>query len=481
MLKRLFLVMLALVAVHAADATVTVPSVIGNNMVLQQQRDVCLWGKASPNASVTITASWGKTVTTQASVEGKWKIQIATPEAGGPYNIQFNDGTALTISNVMIGEVWFCAGQSNMECNMKGKAMDGANYVDFIDGYEKAIAEADVNVPIRVFMHARSATGTPQDEYTTSEFDGTSGSWTVNDANGISNASATAYFFAKYLQSQLHVPVGVIVTAYGGANIKPFMPRSATDEVKAQGDDINYDGVIFNSMISPLLPVSFKGMLWYQGEANIDAIANGKEYPGLYTKMFKALMNSYRKMFHNGDFPCYYVEIAPLNANNGLVRPDFRAEQALIPSAVDHVGMVSTSDVGYSGIHPPYKEPVGRRLAYWALNRDYGRTDVVCESPVFSKFEAVENGKAYAYFTNVQGGGLKSQGAFAGNFEMCGADGTFYSATGYVDSANNRVLVKSDRMCAIMPTAVRYCYKDFAAGTVFNGAGLPVIPFRSDH
>lgn len=472
-MKLLTLIAMLLFPAFAWTA-VSFPPIIDSNMVLQRQSTVVLWGTATPQAQVIITTSWNQqTYTATAAADGRFRVEVTTTEAGGPYTITFDDGQRTELDNVMLGEVWLCMGQSNMEEPMDGFDHDS----QIIIGGPEAIAAANPQVPIRMFTHERQnpGSGTVYDEYRNK------GKWEQNTPEAVTKTSATAYFFARYLQEQLQVPVGIVISAWSGANIRPFMSREATKDAIDQGVGIGYDCGIYNGMIATLRPLRFRGLIWYQGEANIDAgFKKNEEQPEWYRIMFKSFLSDLRQKFQNGQFPCYYAEMAPFNYKSEGVAPAFREMQAELQDEIERVGMVSTVDVGDSGIHPPLKEVIGRRMALWALNRDYGRTEVVCESPVFDRWEPVGPGKARVWVKNIQGGPLHTNGYYAQGFLLQDDEGNWHSASGSVDGERGTIEVRSDALCNSQPQAVRYCFEDFQNGNVYSGAGLPLIPFRSN-
>lgn len=283
------LVALCLLLSLQSKAAVSLPAVIADNMV-QQQSDVELWGKATKNATIKITTSWdGKTYSATVGTDGKWSQTVATPAAGGPYSVTFDDGSATTISNVMVGEVWLCSGQSNMEMPMEGFVSDN----QFVDGSEEAIASADADVPTRMFTHDFIADNSRvHDEYESA------GTWGVNESSTVAKTSALAYYFARYLQQQLNVPIGIIITACGGSNITQWMSAEASEEVKKSFPSFSPNCVLYNGMMSTLLKVRMRGMLWYQGEANINS--SDEQEPEQYKVMMPAFVSDLRQKFSCG-------------------------------------------------------------------------------------------------------------------------------------------------------------------------------------
>ena len=264
-MKRLIMSMVAVCLAWGASATIVLPKILGSNMVLQQSCDANLWGKAEPNKKVVITTTWSKAKTVvKADADGKWFARVATPVAGGPYEVTFNDGDKLTLKNVLVGEVWICSGQSNMQRQMKGFSGQP------ITGATELIACADPAVPIRSCNLERQKTFEPMEEC--------GAQWFVHNSVGVSEASATAYFFAKRLHEALRVPVGVINISWGGTPIEAWMSREVLEkefagEISLKAVDAKVwpeknahkvPTVLYNGMLKTVAPFTAKGFLWYE-------------------------------------------------------------------------------------------------------------------------------------------------------------------------------------------------------------------------
>lgn len=298
------------------SAKIKLPSLFGNGMVLQQQSETFIWGTSKENTKVDLVTSWNqKAYSITSDKNGKWKIKISTPEAGGPYAITISDGSTLELNNVLIGEVWVCSGQSNMFMNLKG------NINQPVLGSNKAIATSR-NSQIRFFTVARKASLEPKDNF--------GGTWQESSPSTAANFSATAYFFGKMLQEVLQVPVGLISTSWGGTAIEPWIsqnelkkydwvPEPALDDEGKVTQRI--PSALFNAMIHPIIGYTFKGAIWYQGESN-------RREPEKYEKLLPSLISDWRKEMQIGDFPFYYAQIAPYDyGTHGLnsafyVRPN---------------------------------------------------------------------------------------------------------------------------------------------------------------
>ena len=262
-MKKILLVGLSLLMACPTFAKIKLPALVGSNMVLQREREVNLWGEASPSKKVTVTTSWdGRKYTTQSDSDGKWLLKVSTPAAGGPYTIRISDGDPVTLENVMIGEVWVCSGQSNMQMSMTG------NLGEPVDGGVEALIEAPKYKDIRLFYTPMVTSPQPVDTC--------GGEWKVSSSESVAPFSAAAYFFARDLNDALGVPVGLIQTAWGGTRIEAWMPEATAREVEAdivqtndRFENPNKVGYLYNAMIRPLLNMTARGFIWYQGESNV--------------------------------------------------------------------------------------------------------------------------------------------------------------------------------------------------------------------
>lgn len=283
------------------EAKVQLPSVLSSNMVLQQQANVKLWGKAKENSSVTIKTSWdNRTYKTTADKQGKWLLNVSTPTAGGPYEITFSDGEALTLKNILIGEVWFCSGQSNMEMPMSGfdrQPTQGTNDI---------IAKAKASTPIRIY-NTDSKDGRWVRQYSKTPQEDCKGEWLENTPVNVSHTSAAAYFFARYIQEVLEVPVGIIVSSLGGSKVEAWMSREAISPFKSIDLAILDNDepvknitatpcVLYNGKIAPFTNFTIKGFLWYQGESN-------RDNADLYQSLMPAFVKDLRSKWNIGEFP----------------------------------------------------------------------------------------------------------------------------------------------------------------------------------
>lgn len=456
------------------QANITLPSFFSDGMVLQQQTDAAIWGWAKANSTVQVTPSWNKKkYTTTAGSDGKWKLKVATPAAGGPYEITISDGSPVTIKNILIGEVWLCSGQSNMEMPMKG-------YRDQpILGSNDAVFNS-ANDQVRLYTVPRSVKTIAQDSTKNSN-------WKIAGPETVSNFSAVAYHFGKILQERLKVPVGLINISYGGSSAEAWMSPEALKVfpelvVPAVADSSKVNNrtptTLYNGMLKPFIGYAIKGCLWYQGESN-----NGR--PEQYEKLFPAMIKQWRGECGQGDFPFYFAQIAPYNYRNGAnatSAPDLKNNSAFLRDAqrkalpaIPNGGMVVLMDNGEEfNIHPADKATVGKRFSYLALSATYQEKGYAYQSPLFDSL-LIKGNIATIKFKNVPNG-LTSYGKPLTQFEVAGSDKVFRPATANI--RNGTIVVSSPLVPE--PVAVRYAFRDFIVGELFSTEGYPASSFRTD-
>jgi sialate O-acetylesterase len=459
------IIFLAITGTHLF-AEVKVPAIFSDNMVLQQQTEAGIWGKASPNANVRVTTSWNnRSYTARADNTGSWKVKLITPVAGGPYSITISDGKALTLKNIMIGEVWVCSGQSNMEMQMKGYKNQP------VIGSNEAIATSS-NKNIRLITVPRLASLTPLDDF--------NGEWKLCEPENVVDFSATAYFFGRMLNKTLNVPVGLICTAWGGTRIEPWISEAGIknyDWVKLPDISAPPQGnlspqtptVLFNGMINPIAGYGIRGAIWYQGEAN-------RLEPVQYQKLMPGLAENWRSVWNIGDFPLYFVQIAPYDYGpSPIISAYVREAQLKAASAGKNMGMACVMDTGEKDcIHPANKKAAGDRLAYQALVKTYGIKGIACDGPVLKEMK-VEGNQVKLTFDNTPNG-IMSINKELFCFEVAGANKRFFPAKAFV--TNDGVTLMSPSVAT--PVSVRYAFKDFIVGDLFNTEGIPASSFRTD-
>lgn len=455
-----FLTLLANVSLLKAN--VSLPAIISNGMVLQQQANVSLWGKAKAGTKVSIVTSWNqKLYTVNSSNDGSWRLSVLTPKAGGPYKITFNDGSKLVLEDVLIGEVWLCSGQSNMEMPVKGFGNQPVlNSNDILTDAEEP--------GVRLFRIEKKMSKTPQTEL--------NAKWEHTDASTVKEFSAVGYQFARILQQRLKVPVGIIQSAYGGTDIEAWMNLKSLDgfkDFKIPADTAkstkNDPGILFNAMINPIVGYAIKGTIWYQGE-------NNRFNPRSYDKKMAAMVKLWRTLWGCGEWPFYYVQIAPnvykdvADSIPLLYEAQSRA-MALIPNS----GMAVSVDAGsMKTIHPPDKTIISKRLAYWALNKTYAKTGIAYMGPVYKTLK-ITGRKAVLAFSEIPNG-LTAYDKPLLSFEIAGNDKVFYPAEATI--SGKTVVLHNDSVKS--PVAVRYAFKDRSAGNLYNTEGIPAQPFRTD-
>ena len=501
-----FLLLFTQVFVHAE---VTLPRVISSNMVLQRDMQVPIWGWASAGEEITITLSTEDedaeplfSTSVVADVEGNWRTKLPAMSAGGPYTLKITGSNTLELMNVLFGEVWVCSGQSNMEWPVRAS--------------RDAEAEtAAANYPsIRLFDVSHRPSGLLQNDV---EAD-----WYETTPETIANFSAVGYYFGRKLYKNLDIPIGLINTTWGGTRIEPWTPPAGFASVPAleaiskeiREADANYrqqlpqkmreieawiaetrealetdarlteipenrhplrhqarSTGLYNGMVYPLVPYAIRGAIWYQGESNLQ---DGM----LYHEKMKALINGWREVWRQGDFPFYFVQLAPFNyggwVGNPLFLPQIWEAQAATLS-VPNTGMAVTTDVGnLKDIHPRNKQEVGRRLALWALAKTYSREDVTYSGPHY-KSMAVEGNTIRLSFDFV-GSGLMARDEMPLTwFEITGEDKQFVEAKATIDG--DTIVVSSDTVAK--PVAVRFAWHQSAEPNLVNKEGLPALPFRT--
>jgi sialate O-acetylesterase len=447
-------------------AEVKLPSIFSDNMVMQQQTEAALWGTATANSTVRITTSWNKkTYSAKVGTDGKWKIKVSTPAAGGPYSITITEGKTIVLKNVLIGEVWVCSGQSNMEMPMKGFRNQPVN------GSNEIIATS-ANHQIRLITIPKITSLTPLDDF--------NGSWKMCEPENVNEFSATAYFFGLMLNQSLDVPIGLINTSWGGTRIEPWISESGFrdfDWVKLPDKSIQQEKlsqqtptVLYNAMINPIAGYGIRGAIWYQGESNRN------EYPQ-YEKLMPGLALNWRSIWGIGDFPMYYVQIAPYDYGiTGANSAFLREAQLKASTAIPNFGMACIMDTGEKMcIHPANKKAAGSRLAYLALVKTYGKKGIACEGPVLKEM-SVEGSQVKLTFINSPNG-LSSFGKELNCFEVAGANKRFFPAEAFITTTGITLFSPSVNE----PVAVRYAFKDFIMGDLFNIEGLPASSFRTDN
>lgn len=445
-----------------------------DDMILQRESQVPIWGLASPNEKVTILSSWNnRTASTKADNQGNWIVKIETPLAGGPYEINISSGdSVLNYSNVLIGEVWIASGQSNMQMALYGGGKEP------VFGSIDMIAQAN-NSNIRLFTVRHRSSETPKKDL--------NGKWLVSSPSNVSGFSAVAYSFANYLNKVLDIPIGIIHSSWGGSPAEAWTDQKTLNNIfeKSEIRNRHKDKAIhhnpsglFNAMINPLIPFKIRGAIWYQGESNVGRANN-------YTKLMNNMIDGWRSQWNQGSFPFYFVQIAPNGAGgntNKTSQAFLREAQLMTMLQTENTGMVVTLDIGSEyTVHPPEKILVGKRLAYWALVKDYKLGGISFSGPVYKSLD-IKGNKVIVNFDYAQNGITSYNKPIVG-FEIAGSNKVFYKANAKVirgyGSNRSKLEVSSDSVKN--PEAVRYGWKNYLEGNLYNSQGLPASSFRSDN
>ena len=444
----------------SAVADVRLPSIIGSHMVLQQKSDVKLWGWSSPAEKIVISTSWDTTTYKLTATNGAtWAANIKTPAAGGPHTITIKGNNQIVLEDVLIGEVWVCSGQSNMEWSGS-------------QNLPQSLAEAPTatNNQIRFFYVPKSTSNYPQDDV--------SAKWVVCNPEDMKRFSAVGYFFGKKLNAETGYPVGLINSNWGGTPAEVWTPAeivNADTELKAAANKItplawwpNIEGLTYNAMIYPITNFSIAGAIWYQGESNINAHAS-------YQKLFTSMIDGWRKAWRK-QFPFYFVQIAPYSYSNEHINGALLREAQSSAAKHPNTGMVVISDLvdDVKNIHPIEKKEVALRLANYALAETYGVKGLVYKSPVYTSHE-IEKGKVRISFENVPTG-LMAKGGAPTEFYIAGVDNKFVPANAKIEGKT--VVVSSKEVKE--PVAVRFGFTNTSIPNLFSAEGLPVNLFRTD-
>lgn len=457
---RYLITMLLVVVCVTLQAQLRLPAILSSGMVLQQEDSVALWGWAGPAQKITVSVGWSKDIsTTNTSSYSTWKLKLKTPAAGGPYTINIKtDNAAIELTDVLVGEVWVCSGQSNMEWS-------------YWNGLQDIRAElaTSYNPKIRFFNIPKSASDTPQDDV--------KAQWQICDSVSLKDFSAVGYFFGKRLNQELNIPIGLVNASWGGTPAEVWTPKALVENNKQLADAAakqstnrwwpTKPGVTFNTMIHPITPFAIAGSIWYQGESNTGT-AN------TYEVLFTTMIDSWRKAWKK-EFPFYYVQIAPFqygNHNVGALLQEAQTKSLSYPKT----GMVVITDLvdNINDIHPTNKHDVGYRLANLALADTYNRELIDYRSPQLIRTEQNKN-KIELYFDNASEG-LIIRTKTAEGFFISGNEEHWFPADVKVDG--NKITLSSKKVST--PIYVRYGFGNTAIGNVFNKNGLPLCPFRTD-
>lgn len=479
--KKILLLGAMAVLATSSQAKVRLPHLIGDNMIIQQQADVRLWGWDQPGTTVKVSTSWSTNVATaKTGKDGRWLVKVRSPKASyEPLSITFDDGEKTTINGVLAGEVWVCAGQSNMEMPVKGF------WQCPVEGYNEWVVESASHRAVHSVKIPAIMRTEPQEDAQCQ--------WRVCGPETVSNFSATGYFFARVMHQALDIPIGLIEANKGGSRVESWLTKENLQKYTSDPTDsaaiaarwpMDYHRSLLwgNGTFHPILNYTVKGILFYQGCSNVGD-------PGdQYSERLKLLVEQWRQQFGLGQIPFYFVQIAPYE--NGDVRGDWgprlREQQFKAAQIIPNSSIVCTNDLVYpyefSQIHPTQKRQVGERLAWTALNRDYGFTQLCYKSSSYKDMK-IEGDTVYIHLQD----NYHTDAPFEDirGFELAGADRVFHPAKaqhfwrpggGYWDEA-----IRLTSPEVPNPVAVRYCFRNFQLGNVINGANLPLFPFRTDN
>jgi sialate O-acetylesterase len=466
------LLLLLTLGIESTKAEIKLPAIVSSNMVLQRNTTIVLWGWADANEAIEIKASWLSEIKTlKADLKGNWSVEIKTTSNKEAQTITLKSKTSnIVLENILFGEVWLCSGQSNMQQPVKG--FNGQPTF----GSMNAIVNSN-NLSLRLFTVDRIGAKLPQQDL--KEFM----SWQEASPKNVADFSAIAYFFGQQLQQTLDVPVGLIHSSWGGSKVEAWMSKesiSPYQKINLENVDITKNTnqtptLLFNAMINPIVQYKIKGAIWYQGESN-------RAEPENYKKLFPAMVKDWRARFKTGDFPFYYVQIAPFSYESN--KPiEQRVNSAFIREAqiqcldlIPNSGIAITLDLGDEfSIHPPKKKEVADRLVFNALNQTYGYKTIDCCSPIYDLFK-IEKNKIKVFFKNIETG-LYAFNALE-DFEIAGEDKVFYPADAKIVNQKS-VVVQSDQVPN--PVAVRYAWKNWVKGSLFDTNLLPLSSFRTDN
>ena len=477
MKRMLFTALLLSVAVLVPAQTLKLAHVFSDHMVLQQQTTTPVWGWGDPGKTVTVKGSWNnKAVKARVAGDGTWRVELAVPEAGGPYVLTVRSGKeTLTVNDVALGEVWVCSGQSNMEMPMRGFGFQQ------VDGFREHLLEAEEYASrIRVFDIKADTTRVVQPDV--------ENVWTLSGCDVCAKTSAVAYLFAKRLTCSLGVPVGIIVNAWGGSRIEPWMTMAAVEQAGIAEDELEEirdlhevaglypNGVAscWNGRMAPVAGYAAKGFLWYQGCSNI--------VQGCYDKLQAAMVRQWREAWGCGELPFIYALLAPYDHSmaDGRWRPAFVRTQMHAADLTPNSYPVCLETLGAEHtIHPPRKQEVADMMALRALQTVYGKPmGMTVDYPEPRSIEYLADGRVKILFTNVWSNLMSISERTIRGFELAGEDRVFHLADAEVDWDGQTVYVRCEAVPA--PVAVRYSFRNWMDANLQTSYGIPVPPFRSD-
>ncbi|MFV8464841.1 sialate O-acetylesterase [Flavobacterium sp. LB1P62] len=499
-LKKILIILIVLGPKLSVSAQVKLPALVSDNMVLQQNAKVNLWGWAAPNEKINIQLGWQNSlVEITTNLDGTWKTVVDTPQGSErSYDITIEATNKIILHNVLIGEVWICSGQSNMYYPVGRQ--EGTNRIG-IKNYEEEIKNATYS-NIRLFTVLTKASPKPLNDVT--------GSWLACSPSTVKTFSAVAYFFGRDLYQNLKIPIGLISSSWGGTKVEAWTSQSVLEEnpdflsiletdakneklyqeklesyyfylkkeqiannndlsksqlKKPKKEDNKTSYVLYNAMLRPLINYTMKGVIWYQGESNADQ-------PYLYRSLFPAMIKNWRSDWNQGDFPFYFVQVAPHRSLN----PELREAQLITSKNVVNTGMAVITDIEDPvNLHPINKYTVGYRLALIARAKTYNEANLTYSGPIYNHMK-IKKERVQLFF-DYANSGLVKNGEVLKEFEIAGKDQLFYPADAKIDG--NTVVVFAAKVKK--PVAVRFAWKAVPEPNLFNKENLPASPFRTDN
>ncbi len=531
MMKKIILVLVALVQSYSLFSQTKLPTIFGNDMILQQKTKVAIWGTDTPNTSITVTGDWGAKSTVKSDKKGNWKLFLETVEAGGPFVVKVKGSDEIVFKNVLLGEVWLCMGQSNMGWSV-GNTFEGEK-----DSKEGA------NPNLRIYKSDRQNWHEPK-------LDCPSGAWNEATPKSVAETSAVSYYFAERLQKELGIPVGIIVQAYAGTPIEGWMPweiqknnkrsikmkkewdavakrqveelgfteekalKKYEKELKdyqgkmANGDVMKnkikkrtmpiivkpanlgnqYPSNIYNAMAHPIIGYGIKGMIWYQGERNSKSVQQALDLKGQLKMMIDFYRGAFSEKSNGNVSDQFYFSMTQLPSwNPTQVKPVEGVEASWAVSrnsmrevVLEHpnTAMSVSIDTGDSiGLHPKNKKPIGIRHAFNVLHDVYG-SSLVAHGPYY-KNHKIDGKKIVLEFTGVGSGLVSAKKGVLNAFAIAGKDQKWHWADAVIEG--DKVEVSSKEVEE--PIAVRYAWamNPSQRNLLYNKEGLPASPFRTDN
>lgn len=510
-------------------ANVTVNPLFSDGMVVQRETIIPIWGWASPNEKVVVQTSWGKTKNTVTDVNGNWRVDIKTPKAGGPYTISISGNNTIKINDVLSGEVWLCTGQSNMDFALEKFLRNAreSKYQPLVAQLREEVATANDDMLRHIEVLQNTSLHKKGKSF--------EGKWVSAVPGEIKKITATGYFFAKELRKKLNVPVGLVECSWGGTRVQPWISEEAylndknlkdyylanqkevkitiekldnptyVDTIynkklakwKAKGEkgrkpkptitdprtSSQTPTTLYNGMLHSIIPYAIKGAIWYQGESNAVYL------PNQYQEFFTTMINSWRADWNQGDFPFYWAQLASCKRGNDEADKGWATVNDQLRKSLElpNTGMAVLHDIGEAkDIHPHNKMDVGKRLALWALKKDYGIKVPAVSGPLYHSHKVKKN-KIQVKFKEV-GTGLMvakkhlTNSAVSVNeplswFEIVGENGVWHQAKAKIVS-KNKIEVWSNNV--EKPVAVRYAWSGTPEGAnLYNKEGLPAAVFLS--